>query len=87
MRPAMSYTDSMEASSCCDMMAGQVGAVCDQHDSPFDCPDRLVYFDQERQRYGLIVHDGGTGSISISFCPWCGRDLRDTGDKMAGTVS
>jgi hypothetical protein len=25
--------------------------------------------------YGLIVHDGGSSTIQIYFCPWCGERL------------
>jgi hypothetical protein len=24
---------------------------------------------------GLIIHDGGSSSIGIAFCPWCGSTL------------
>ncbi|WP_425489475.1 DUF6980 family protein [Nonomuraea typhae] len=23
----------------------------------------------------MIVHDGGTATIAISYCPWCGQKL------------
>ncbi|MGN9756752.1 DUF6980 family protein [Streptomyces sp. SD31] len=38
-------------------------------------PDALVGFSARFQEYGLILHDGGTSSITIDFCPWCGRRL------------
>jgi hypothetical protein len=25
--------------------------------------------------YGLLIHDGGSSSIEINFCPWCGAQL------------
>jgi len=28
--------------------------------------------------YGLIVHDGGSSSITIEFCPWCGTQLPES---------
>lgn len=43
--------------------------VCDQHPSPYECPDNLVVYDDAKSAYGLIVHDGGSSSISIQFCP------------------
>lgn len=49
--------------------------VCDQHPNPFECPENLVVFDKTNRAYGLRVHDGGSSSISIRFCPWCGTDL------------
>ncbi|WP_412762571.1 DUF6980 family protein [Priestia aryabhattai] len=27
------------------------------------------------QEYGLIIHDGGSSIIGISFCLWCGKKL------------
>ncbi|MFB7573689.1 DUF6980 family protein [Streptomyces sp. NPDC093064] len=60
---------------CCDAMSSHVNRRCDQHDDPFACPDVLIGYSAESQEYGLIIHDGGTSSITIDFCPWCGRRL------------
>jgi hypothetical protein len=43
--------------------------------NPYECPDKLIIFDEKERDYGLIIHDGGYSSISISFCPWCGSKL------------
>jgi len=32
-------------------------------------------FSEVFNEYGLVVHDGGTSSVEISFCPWCGTKL------------
>jgi hypothetical protein len=56
-------------------MRRQVEFSCPQHSSSFECPDALVSYGQKFNEYGLIVHDGGTSSIAISFCPWCGSAL------------
>ncbi|WAZ19215.1 hypothetical protein STRCI_000250 [Streptomyces cinnabarinus] len=60
---------------CCEAMVRQVDARCDQHHGTSVCPDALIGFDARFQEYGLIVHDGGTSSVDIHFCPWCGRAL------------
>ncbi|GAA0346650.1 hypothetical protein NE235_09890 [Actinoallomurus spadix] len=60
---------------CCEAMARQVNWHCDQHDDPSDCPDAVVLFSARFLEYGLIIHDGGTSSIGIGFCPWCGQRL------------
>jgi hypothetical protein len=63
------------------MMRANVENVCDLHPDRFECPDALVnYGRSEREsesgnHYGLIIHDGGSSSISIAFCPWCGTRL------------
>lgn len=62
---------------CCQMMSERVNYHCNQHDSPFDCPDHLILY-TKAGRYGLIVHDGGTSSIKIQFCPWCGKKLGES---------
>lgn len=44
------------------------------------CEGGLVYNPKFRE-YGLLVTDGGSSVIRITFCPWCGvplpRSLRD----------
>lgn len=32
------------------------------------------------RRIGLMIHDGGTASIRIHFCPWCGIRLPTDSD-------
>lgn len=63
---------------CCATMARQLDWDCDQHDDPFDCADAVVSFSPRFQEYGLIIHDGGTSSLLIDFCPWCGRRLPES---------
>jgi hypothetical protein len=48
---------------------------CDEHASTFECPDSLISYSTTSQQYGLIIHDGGTSSIGLQFCPWCGSPL------------
>ncbi len=60
---------------CCEKMKRQVEHSCStSHPSP-PCPDQLVSFNDVFNEYGLVIHDGGTSSIEISFCPWCGSQL------------
>jgi hypothetical protein len=58
---------------CCEMMANQLAWKCDQHSSVFECPDALI--SKHKNEYGLIIHDGGSSSIKIEYCPWCGKKL------------
>ncbi|MEW2295640.1 hypothetical protein ABZ719_23525 [Streptomyces sp. NPDC006743] len=62
-------------SHCCEAMNSRANMCCDRHADLFACPDALIEFSARFQEYGLIVHDGGTSSITIDFCPWCGRRL------------
>ncbi|MFB7455394.1 MULTISPECIES: DUF6980 family protein [unclassified Streptomyces] len=67
-------TEAM-SNHCCEAMSSHVNMRCDVHDDPYACPDVLIDYSAECQSYGLIIHDGGTSSITIDFCPWCGRHL------------
>ncbi|PHS03305.1 MAG: hypothetical protein COA78_18285 [Blastopirellula sp.] len=59
---------------CCEMMTKNINHQCDLHESPYDCPDHLIIH-SNNGGYGIIVHDGGSSSITIKFCPWCGEKL------------
>ena len=59
-------------------MEDQVTLQCDEHSDPFDCPDRVIAYSDKFDEYGLIVHDGGTSSITILFCPWCAAKLPES---------
>ena len=60
---------------CCERMSAQVNMVCEKHPNPFECPDVLVHYSPKFGEYGLVIHDGGSGSIQILFCPFCGNEL------------
>ena len=60
---------------CCDRMDYDLSQVCDLHPNRSDCPDALISFDQKSGCYGIYVHDGGSSSITINYCPWCGKSL------------
>jgi hypothetical protein len=68
---------------CCDEIRAQVERTCDLHPNRCDCPDCLVTYSPRTGAFGLMIHDGGTASIRIPFCPWCGTRLpgRDEGKK------
>jgi hypothetical protein len=59
---------------CCDQMTYDLGQKSELHSSRFECPDALIA--KDKSGYGIIVHDGGTSSIEIKFCPWCGSALK-----------
>ncbi|MGW2145193.1 DUF6980 family protein [Nonomuraea bangladeshensis] len=66
------------AEHCCESMVRQVTWKCDQHPDSSDCPDMLIRFDERFVEYGLLIHDGGSSSIIITFCPWCGTRLPES---------
>lgn len=61
---------------CCEDMEYHVNFKCNLHDNSFDCPDKLIIYDLSSDDYGLIIHDGGSSSIRIDFCPWCASKLK-----------
>jgi len=56
-------------------MNEMVNQTCNNHPNKFDCPDSLIHFSRKFREYGLIIHDGGTSSVSIQFCPFCDTEL------------
>jgi hypothetical protein len=60
---------------CCKEMSHWASYQCDQHADPAVCPDNIISYSQKKRSYGIRVHDGGTASIAIAFCPWCGGNL------------
>jgi hypothetical protein len=65
----------MKAKHCCELMEYHLNQKYDIHDNPFDCPDNLVFYYLKYDEYGIIVHDGGQSYVTISYCPWCGKEL------------
>ncbi|WP_434547977.1 DUF6980 family protein [Novosphingobium resinovorum] len=56
-------------------MRSNIENNCDDHEDRFDCPDSLIHYSYQADSYGLIIHDGGSSIIGISYCPWCGAKL------------
>jgi hypothetical protein len=44
----------------------------------FDNVDAPIIYCEKFDEYGLKIIDGGTSSILIDFCPWCGQKLPDS---------
>ena len=63
---------------CCDFMRTQLSHECEQHPDPRDCPDVLVVYNPRFDEYGMPIRDGGTSSLSMRFCPWCGTAMPDS---------
>ena len=52
--------------------------TCDTHPDRGDCPDCLVDYSEESNRYGLMIrNEAGGGAVSIAYCPWCGTKLAE----------
>lgn len=65
------------ANHCCEMMRSNVESVCEQHSDRHDCPDCLIACSPNGSSYGIMIHDGGSSVITITYCPWCGTKLPD----------
>jgi hypothetical protein len=59
-------------------MTEMVTHSCPRHPNPFDCPEHLIYYVNQFDEYGLIIHDSGAAFLAIVFCPWCGRRLPES---------
>jgi len=66
------------ATHCCDLMKSQVEFTCPTHSELSECPDALISFSKKFYEYGLYIHDGGTSTITIRYCPWCGAKLPES---------
>ncbi len=63
---------------CCAIMDYWSSNHCPVHDSPFECPDWLIIFNENEipeKKYGIVIHDGGQSFVPINYCPWCGSAL------------
>jgi hypothetical protein len=61
---------------CCQLMHKQLTDWhCEIHQDRYKCPDALIDYLPVFDEYSIIVHDGGTSSVVIHFCPWCGAKL------------
>ena len=56
-------------------MQEQAELSCSVHAAPEDCRDALISYSDKFREYGLFIHDGGSSSQAINFCPWCGSKL------------
>jgi len=57
-------------------MKSQVELVCKDHPNLSDCPDSLIYKAKDKNYFGIRIHDGGSSSIEINYCPWCGSPVK-----------
>ena len=62
-------------SYCCKMMTENAKFSCKDCHDEFECPDSIVYHNEKEGTFGIIIHDGGSSYIQISYCPWCGKKL------------
>ena len=51
---------------------------CNRHSDVYSCPDVLVRYIPKFDEYGIIIHDGGSSSKTIKYCPWCGQALPES---------
>jgi hypothetical protein len=70
-----SLTNTTLDKHCCERMNEIISFQCEMHSHPFECPDHLIHYSAKSNEYGLVIHDGGSSYVSISFCPWCGDRL------------
>lgn len=54
-------------------MNADLHSECSIHEDRTDCPDAFIA--EMNGGFGLMVHDGGSSAVEISFCPWCGAKL------------
>lgn len=60
---------------CCIKLAEELRSGCTVHEDRYACPDTLLVQHKDGD-IGIIIHDGGSSSIAIRYCPWCGSKLK-----------
>ena len=66
----------MKKEICCESMKYHLEYKCDIHKNAFDCPDKIIH-KSKKNEYCIIIHDGGSSYIKITFCPFCGNKLKN----------
>jgi hypothetical protein len=51
---------------------------CSQMETAVHDPNIPVIFTPKFREFGIRILDGGTSSLAIVFCPWCGQKLPDS---------
>lgn len=67
---------------CCKDIQNRSTLNCDLHSDEYECPDVLISYIEKFDEYGIIIHDGGSSSISIDYCPFCGTKLPESKRDM-----
>jgi len=60
---------------CCGAMTRHLEMECADHPDTQDCSDRVLKYSSVFNEYSLIIHDGGSSSYTIRYCPFCGAKL------------
>jgi hypothetical protein len=60
---------------CCKVLEQNSVCDCKEHLDKYACPDVLIDYHEKTNKFGIIVHDGGTSMVEINYCPWCGTKL------------
>ena len=68
----------MEHVFCCGNMEFYTLSRHLNDDESFASSEKLIYYSEVFDEYGLIIRDGGKSFIEIIFCPWCGKKLPDS---------
>lgn len=63
---------------CCAAMGMALDHSCEQHPTPFDCPDTVLVYNEPFNEYGIPVRDGGESYVLVTHCPWCGGKLPES---------
>lgn len=71
----LGYNMAKTPTFCCSRMMWCLTQKCKKHNK-WACPDILLTRNKDGT-IGLIIHDGGTSSIKINYCPWCGAELKE----------
>lgn len=72
----MKQLDQRLSFHCCEEIEANTKPI--YHEDGSSCPDQLLEYNKRFDEYGILIHDGGTSSLQIQYCPWCGAKLPES---------
>ena len=65
-------------SHCCEQMERAIVDTIGKLPGASITPDFIISYTEVYDEYGIIIHDGGSSSIGINYCPFCGTKLPES---------
>lgn len=59
---------------CCKSLTQHLNQSCSKHGD--DCVDKTILHYKDSKEFGMPIRDGGSSFYKISFCPFCGSNLK-----------
>ena len=71
---------------CCKQMQYYTSNHCTIHNSPFECPDWLLLYEEESDNYGIIIHDGGQSVVKKNIALGAEASFEPPPGNQSGSI-